>query len=101
MCDISLPPDDELNSALRELDSSKAIMLQKQAELTEVIPALSHVGCSANDLQTFEVKARELNEATSRYLLAVGAFNAACRKGLDQSAPEAPLTKTSTPSSRK
>jgi hypothetical protein len=51
-------------------------------ELSRFVSALPHpVHRSPNDLHAFEALARELNEATNRYLRAIGGFNAACKKG--------------------
>jgi len=69
--------NDVFTALLRELDAAKASVGKKQAELSEAVPRLSPNGCSPRDLQTFEAKTREMNQATERYREAVRAFNAA------------------------
>jgi hypothetical protein len=81
--------DHELAAALGELDASKALMRQRRLELLNSVPASRS---SSDALHTFEAKARELNAATERYLGAVGAFNAACRKSRKDSLQEIPVS---------
>src|ERR1700675_4007729 len=90
---------DDLTAALHELDAASALVRQRREELSKAVPALSHNGCSPKVLQSFESKARSMNKATTRYLGAVSAFNAACQNsgknpleqsGLDRSVQAAP-----------
>jgi len=69
--------DDDLITALRDLDAAKALVRKTQLELSKAVPAPSQDDCSPSGTQTFEAKAREMNEATKHYLEAVDAFNAA------------------------
>jgi len=71
---------DDLTAALRELDAAKALVRKRQAELGEAVREFSHSGCLQKPLRIFETKARKMNLATKRYLVAVRAFTAACQR---------------------
>jgi hypothetical protein len=83
---------DDLTAALHELDTAKALVRMREAELRDAIPAPSQRGCcSPKALHIFEAKARKMNVATKRYLGAVGAFTAACQKSRNQPVEEPAL----------
>jgi hypothetical protein len=96
MGDRSYCPDyDSLTTALHELDKAKALLYKEQMALNRAFPALSHVDSSPSGSYIFEAKARELNEATKRYLRAIGSFNAACQRRRTDSRQEFLLTSES------
>lgn len=72
--------EDELTTALRELDAAKALMRDRQLELTKAVPALAPRVCSPDDLHVFAAGSKRMNEAVERHRRAVSAFNVACRK---------------------
>lgn len=74
------PDEDSLTTVLHELDEAKALLYKEQMALNRAFPALSHVVSSPSGSYIFEAKARGLNEATKRYLRAIGWFNAACQR---------------------
>jgi hypothetical protein len=86
------PDDDSLTTVLHELDEAKSLLYKEQMELNRAFPALSHVGSSPSGPYIFEAKARELNEATKRYLRAIRSFNAACQRRRNDSRQEFLLT---------
>src|SRR5579864_6087975 len=70
----------DLTAALHELDIAQGLVRNKRVELNQSVRAASKTGCSARTLYDFKVTAREMEEATVRYLRAVAAFHAVCQK---------------------
>jgi hypothetical protein len=72
--------ESELVAALKELDTSKALVRSAQAELCR---ALSELACNRHSpecLNTFMSVNRSLAEATERYRQAAKAFSMVCRR---------------------
>jgi hypothetical protein len=85
---------DDLTAALRELDAANALVRQRREELSKAVSASCYDGCSPKSLRIFETKARRMNEATERYLGAVGKFNAACQKNRKRPLEESAVERT-------
>ncbi len=72
--------ESELVAALKELDTSKALVRSSQAELCNALSRLAGSRHSPECLNTFVNVNRNLREATERYRRAVKAFNLVCRR---------------------
>jgi len=78
--DYAPPGESELVAALKELDTSKALVRSLRAELCNALAELSRNRHSPECSSAFVNVNRRLREATERYCRAAKAFNLVCRR---------------------